>query len=280
MADQGGSFWIPGFWGSMAATPQQPGWSVTTFYYHTTVSTSGSNAVSDTVHIIPWYVFETPVLGGQAAIGAMGTVGHASASMEAMTASGSPPGQSSRISDSVAGFGDPAPFLVMRWNAGVNNFLTYAAVDIPVGRYDPNRLSNLGIGHSALDVGGGYTYFNPDTGYEFSTVLGFTYNFLNPSTQYQNGVDMHIDWGASKFVTKQLQLGLVGYLYQQVSCDGGSGDQVGCFKSRVAGIGPQIGYSFPLGDRQGYVNLKGYKEFDAANRPAGWNAWLTFAIPF
>jgi hypothetical protein len=29
---------------------------------------------------------------------------------------------------------------------------------------------------------------------------------------------------------------------------------------------------------QGYLNLKGYKEFDAQNRPDGWNAWLTFAI--
>ena len=29
---------------------------------------------------------------------------------------------------------------------------------------------------------------------------------------------------------------------------------------------------------QGYLNLKGYGEFDAANRPSGWNTWLTFEI--
>jgi hypothetical protein len=29
---------------------------------------------------------------------------------------------------------------------------------------------------------------------------------------------------------------------------------------------------------QGYLNLKGYGEFDAAARPSGWNAWLTFSI--
>jgi hypothetical protein len=29
-ADEGGvSFWIPGFFGSLAAAPQQPGWSLT-----------------------------------------------------------------------------------------------------------------------------------------------------------------------------------------------------------------------------------------------------------
>src|SRR5215472_18884435 len=29
---------------------------------------------------------------------------------------------------------------------------------------DSARLSNLGIGHGAIDAGGGYTYFDPQTG--------------------------------------------------------------------------------------------------------------------
>jgi hypothetical protein len=29
---------------------------------------------------------------------------------------------------------------------------------------------------------------------------------------------------------------------------------------------------------QGYLNLKGYGEFDNENRPAGWNVWLTFVL--
>ena len=45
---------------------------------------------------------------------------------------------------------------------------------------------------------------NTQTGNEFSAVLGFTYNFENVHTQYQNGLDMHLDWGASHFVTKQV----------------------------------------------------------------------------
>jgi hypothetical protein len=97
-------------------------------------------------------------------------------------------------------------------------------------------------------------------------------------SQYQNGVDMHLDWGASKLVTKQWQLGVVGYVYQQLSCDSGAGDRLGCFKSSVVGVGPQIGYIFPIDAKhQGYLNLKGYREFDADNRADGWNMWLTFA---
>ena len=34
----------------------------------------------------------------------------------------------------------------------------------------------------------------------------------------------------------------------------------------------------PVGDMQGYLNIKGYKEFAAENRSEGWNTWVTFAI--
>src|SRR4029453_15840462 len=180
--------------------------------------------------------------------------------------------------DVVWGFGDLVPQFNLRWNKGVDNYMVYITGDIPVGAYDPNRLANLGIGHWAIDAGGGYTYFNPQTGHEFSAVLGFTYNFVNPSTQYQSGVDMHLDWGVSQFLTKQWQVGLVGYLYQELGCDSGSGDRVRRFRSRVVGVGPQVGYIFPVGDMQGYLNLKAYGEFANENRPAGWNLWLTFNL--
>ncbi|HEY2755344.1 MAG TPA: transporter [Pseudolabrys sp.] len=152
--------------------------------------------------------------------------------------------------------------------------MTYVAGDIPVGRYDSGRLANLGLGHSAVDAGGGYTYFNRQTGWEFSSVLGFTFNFENEHADYQNGVDMHLDLSASRFVTKQLQLGVVGYAYRQISCDSGGGDLVGCFESQVFGIGPQIGYIIPMGDLQGYLNIKAYKEFGAEHRAEGWNTWV------
>jgi hypothetical protein len=52
LADEGGvSFWIPGFYGSLAATPQQPGWSVAAVYYHANVSASGNAAISRAIEI-------------------------------------------------------------------------------------------------------------------------------------------------------------------------------------------------------------------------------------
>lgn len=305
-ADEGGvSFWIPGFFGSLAATPQVPGFTVASMYYHTSVSAGGDVAFARQVPVgrinvpftgnvnanlqadadlgilIPQYVFATPVLGGQAAVALVVPFGRNKVGVDAtLTGALGPIGFTTGGSrtDSVTGLGDLIPQFSMRWNQGVHNFMTYVTGDIPVGAYNSQRLANLGIGHGAIDGGGGYTYFNPMTGHEFSAVLGFTYNFENTATQYQNGVDMHLDWGASQFLTKQFQLGLVGYAYKQLSCDSGAGDRVGCFESRVFGIGPQLGYVIPMGEWQGYLNLKAYKEFGAEHRPEGWNAWLTFVI--
>jgi Putative MetA-pathway of phenol degradation len=92
-------------------------------------------------------------------------------------------------------------------------------------------------------------------------------------------------------VASPCRLGRLALLRQQASARRrrllpAAGDQrlrgpasLGGFRSRIAGIGPQIGYIFPMGDKmQGYINVKGYKEFAAQNRAEGWNAWLTFAI--
>src|SRR5438105_3227897 len=52
VADENGvSFWVPGLFGSLAATPQQPGWSLTSIYYHTDVSGGGNIAVSKEITI-------------------------------------------------------------------------------------------------------------------------------------------------------------------------------------------------------------------------------------
>ncbi|MEA2909460.1 MAG: hypothetical protein QOJ15_1541 [Bradyrhizobium sp.] len=306
LADESGtSFWLPGIFGSLAAVPTQPGWAFAAVYYHTSVSAGAEvararelqigrfnptlnvslnatlKANADLALLVPSYTFATPVLGGQLAVQMAAIVGSTSASVNGTLMASLPPFSLLRtdsISDSVTGFGDLYPRASLKWNFGVNNFMTYITGDIPVGDYNSMRLANLGLGHGAIDGGAGYTYFNPATGHEFSAVTGLTYNFTNPVTNYQSGVDWHLDWGASQFVSRQVHVGLVGYVYQQLTADGGQAPILGEFKSRVLGIGPQIGFIFPVGDMEGYLNLKGYKEFAAENRPEGWNAWLTFSI--
>src|SRR6478609_3236495 len=105
-ADEGGvSFWLPGLFGSLAATPLQPGLTFSSTYYHTSVTGEGdvSRAREITVGKFPInlsgtanlqldsaanlgifnavYAFPTPVLGGQAAVGLMGLFGRVNTSI-------------------------------------------------------------------------------------------------------------------------------------------------------------------------------------------------------
>ena len=51
-ADENGiSFWLPGLFGSLAAVPQHPGWSVTAINYFDLVSASGNVAASREITI-------------------------------------------------------------------------------------------------------------------------------------------------------------------------------------------------------------------------------------
>jgi hypothetical protein len=308
LADEDGvSFWIPGFFGSLAAAPQQPGWALTSILYNTNVSASGNAAVAREITIgrfnptinisananlhadatigfvAPSYTFATPFLGGQASAILLFGYGNNDTSLNASATATTdiPPLSITRsvaLQQDTSGFTDLIPMLTDRWNAGVNNYMVYITGDIPVGLYSSSNLANIGIGHGAIDGGVGYTYFDPKTGHEFSAVAGLTGNFENHSTNYTNGIDFHLDWGASQFLTKQLQVGLVGYFYEQLTGDSGCAPVLCPFESRVIGIGPQIGYIFPVAGMQGYVNLKGYGEFANENRPAGWNVWLTFVL--
>src|SRR5215218_2823860 len=105
-ADEGGvSFWLPGLFGSLAATPQEPGWSLASIYYHTSVSAGADVARSreisigrfpanlsanvsanlqanvDLALINPTYTFATPLFGARASVGFMAIYGRNSTSL-------------------------------------------------------------------------------------------------------------------------------------------------------------------------------------------------------
>jgi len=292
-ADESGvSLWLPGQYASFAAAPAQPGWSYATTYYHAWDTASagtpilrggvtlqaGLKSPTDLLMFTPTYVFATPVLGAQAALGVQTTFGRVATSAAATLTGPGGASLSGTRSDTVVGLGDLGPNASLTWTRGVHNFMVYATAAVPIGAYEASRLSNLGLGHWAVDSGGGYTYFDEKAGVEWSAVLGFTYNFMNPTTQYQSGIDAHLDWGVSPYVTDKMYVGLAGYLYDEVTGDRGPGAKLGSFESRVAGIGPQIGFFFPLGDQQATLSLRAYREFDAKDRPDGWNAWITLSL--
>src|SRR5262249_29130106 len=183
LADEGGvSFWIPGLYGSLAAAPLQPGWTTSFTYYQTNVSAGGDvalarefqigrvplnltanlnaslNAYGSLGFVTALYTFKEPVLGGQASVGMLspiyGTTGTTinGTLTGALTVPGLgvfPFARSDSISATAWGFGDLIPVATLRWNSGVNNFMTYLTGDIPVGVYSSSSIANIGIGHGA-----------------------------------------------------------------------------------------------------------------------------------
>ncbi len=252
--------------------PGVPGWSFATVYYHSSVDAGadkqfprggqvdvGLRGRGNLVFFGPTYIAETPVLGGQIAFSLLGIAGRNQGTVDATFTGPGGNTISGERSEALTAFGDVVPQVTLKWNKGVHNYMTYLTGDVPIGAYNPERLANLGLGHGAVDWGAGYTYLNPATGREFSAVLGFTYNFENPDTTYQNWVDAHLDLAASQFINEQLYVGVVGYAFNQLTNDSGAGARLGGFKSRVAGIGPQVGYNFEVTDKvAGFLNLKGY----------------------
>ena len=307
IADEGGtSFWAPGTFASFSAIPQQPpGWSLAIVDYYTSANAGADVATAraittgripstvrldetstyksghDTVNINPGYAFATPVFGGQFSVGVTIAAGTQTVELDrALTAIVGSTVITRRVKeiDTATGFGDLNPLAQLRWSSGVHNWTTYVTGNVPVGTYNARDLANIGVGHGAIDGGGGYTYYDAKKGSEFSVVTGATYNLINPNTNYQSGVDWHLDWALSQAVSKEIYVGAVGYIYHQISPDSGPGDHVGEFESRVIGVGPQINYTFTTGSVQTSLNLKSYWEFDATHRPDGWNAWLTVSF--
>lgn len=297
LADSGGiGFWLPGAFASLAATPTVPGWAYSTIYLHlqanagatqnfvTSNGARGSVVTGLSAHgdaLVQGLTYTSPmaVLGGQAAFTVLAAPGNLGASIDATLTGPRGNAISGVATDNRTTVSDVLYQGTLKWNQGVNNEMVYVVGNIPSGTYDSSRLANLSFGFTAVDFGAGYTYLDPKFGHEFSVVGGLTYSGMNDALQYQNGIDFHIDWAASQFVSKTVHVGLVGYYFQQITDDSGPGAKLGGFRGMAVGLGPEIGFIIPLSkDYQGYLNLRGYKDLETENRANTWSTWVTFAI--
>jgi hypothetical protein len=283
-ADEGGtSFWLPGQYASFAAAAPPPGWSIATelYYYSGSAPDSASQAAavppgtrsqSTQLSLSPTYSPETNVLAGQLALFLSFGAG-INTTQANQSGSGSPGSQT------VSGLTDVSPGATLSWTRGPDYWMAYLTGNIPVGSYDSQRLANIGIGHAAIDAGGAYTYDDSSkSGLSLSAGAGFTYNFENWNTDYQNGIDFHLGWSVMQSLSATWRVGLAGYIYYQLTGDSGSGNICGPCKSRVAAVGPQVNYSFTVAGQQWSANLRGYYEFWAQNRLEGYTVFATLSI--
>ena len=165
------------------------------------------------------------------------------------------------------------------WHSGNFHWSGTLLGVVPSGSFENGQLSNIALNRPAIDLSAALTYLDPLLGYELSVVPGITFNWINPATQYLTGTEFHLEWSASKYLSKELSVGLVGYYYNQLTGDSGSGDRIGSFKGRVTSLGAQIGYTFKLGEIPVSTNVRFFREFDVKNRFAGTATYLTISVP-
>ncbi len=190
-----------------------------------------------------------------------------------------------RRSDEITGIGDIVlmPFMLNQHLSSDFNINYRLGVYAPTGRYEVGRLANTGKNYWTLEPAIAFMYFGQKNGREASLFIGGDYNFENPDTDYQTGVQLHADgtlaqhfplWGGLAGV------GVNGYWYEQVEGDSGSGATLGDFKARTAGLGPVISYTTKFDSFDLIAELKWLHEFEVKKRPEGDYVWFKMIAKF
>jgi hypothetical protein len=222
------------------------------------------------------WVTQHQVLGGN--LGLSGTLVIGGPDISANIVAGGPIGSAT---DSVFTFGDPVLGAFLGWNKGDFHWKTGVTVNVPIGDYRDGAIANVALNHWAADVYAAATWLNPNTGFEMSGVAGFTFNAENPATNYRTGTEFHLEGAIVQHFSPAFEAGLVGYYYEQLTGDSGSGTSplLGGYKGRVAAVGATIGLNFPIGGLPISTRLKYFHEFDTKNRLEGDTVFFTVSMP-
>lgn len=181
-----------------------------------------------------------------------------------------------REEDSVVGVNDLilAPFVV-GYHRGRSHYRARTSVYFPTGQYTIKHLANTAQNRWAVEQNFGYTWLDPQSGYEASCFLGYTVPFRNAATDYLSGQELHFDYALAKHLPSKFTYGLAGYWFQQTTADSGTGARLGAFKGSTLGLGGLISW-VTSGDNPTTFTIKYYEDIDSKNRLAGSIIWFNF----
>jgi len=225
---------------------------------------------------VPTLIWSTPhnVLNGQLAFALSQPLGRESVDADVVVGP-----QSGGVRNSVTTAGDPIASAMLGWTSGSFHWNMTAMVNVPVGNYRKGSMANLAFNHWATDLSVAGTWFDPSKGWEVSGVAGVTFNGRNPATDYRSGRELHFEAAVSKYINPRFSLGIMGYHYQQISNDTGSGATLGGFRGRTSALGPTASYTFMVDKKPITLRLKILREFNVKNRLKGTAGFLTVSLP-
>jgi hypothetical protein len=183
------------------------------------------------------------------------------------------------IEDSIFTVADPSLGAFVGWHEGDIHWQLGVTSFLPIGDYRKGKIANVAKHRLAADVYGALTWFEPESGIDFTNIVGVTFNAENEATDYRTGTEFHWESSLTKKFGGSFYAGAVGYYYNQMTGDSGAGAALGDFKGEIAAIGATAGFDFVLGQTPVSTRLRYYHEFNATNRLEGDAVFLSTSFP-
>jgi hypothetical protein len=166
--------------------------------------------------------------------------------------------------------------LILAWHIQQFDFVASYGIWAPSGNFDASmplrKLSSPGNGYwSHMFTLGGVWYPDEKKTWALSLLNRYEISTEQDQTQITPGNVYSLEWGLSKTVAHDVDLGLVGYYQQQTTQDSGMGAATAF--SHVVGIGPEISVFW---EKIGLISSLRYGyEVNAKDRPQGHTIVLT-----
>lgn len=183
------------------------------------------------------------------------------------------------IHDDLFTVGDPSLGAFLGWHEGNVHVQAGVTAFLPIGDYQAGEIANVAKHRLAADLYTAVTVFDPESGIDFTNILGLTMNAENEATNYKTGAEFHWESSLTMKFNDNFSAGVIGYYYNQISGDSGSGATLGDFKGEVAAIGATAGLDFVVGQTPVSTRIRYYHEFAARNRLEGDSVFLSTSFP-
>jgi hypothetical protein len=126
-----------------------------------------------------------------------------------------------------------------------------------------------------MQTAGATWYVDEEKTWAVSVLNRYEFNTEQRDTHVIPGQAYTLEWGISKGVCKEADLGVVGYYQQQVTPSSGSSSTD---RNRVAAVGPEVSFMFPK--PMLFISLRYNYEFMAESRAQGNAITLTLTKRF
>jgi len=148
---------------------------------------------------------------------------------------------------------------------------------LPGAPYVKTDVLNIGQNNYGAAPVGGFTFLPRHAEWEVSSKAQYIVNFHDASTHYRSGNEVTWEYDVMKQLSRNVAIGVNGYLYKQATDDRQNGVVVGDGnRGRDLAIGPEA--RLPLGPH-GALAFKYFRDTLVQNKPSGNAFWFELGIP-